>query len=64
MKNWKTTLFGTLLAVTSAITTGVVSFGPQVTKIAAVIQVAATAAFAGSAKDKDVTGIGDNAHRE
>lgn len=56
MKNWKTTLFGILMALASGVTTGVIPTSPQVTKIAAVIQVAAGGAFATSAKDKNVTG--------
>ena len=64
MKNWKTTLFGLIMAVSGAITSGAVDTGsPQVRNIASIVQSVAMAALGMSTKDKDVTGVGKEAKR-
>lgn len=54
--NWKTSLFGMLFAVATAIGTGTVETSPRIQKIAAIVMAAAGAGGLFSAKDKDVTG--------
>jgi hypothetical protein len=64
MTNWKSTLFGVLLALSTAVTTGTVDTGsPQARNIAAIVQAVAAMGLGGSSKDKDVTGAGSSARR-
>ena len=50
--NWKTTLFGTLAAITTALST----VFPEVTELLIAIAAVFAALFAMAAKDNDVTG--------
>lgn len=60
MKNWKTFLFGALLAV-GAVTKPIAEKRPPTSS--EIIEIVAALGLGGSAKDLDVTGTGANARR-
>lgn len=63
MKNWKTTLFGTLQAV-GLILVAASPAESELKTIGAILAAAGAAGQGASAKDKDVTGIGAGARRQ
>lgn len=63
MKNWKSSLFGILLGVSSAIVSGTIPTNAAIVKWTAAIQAMAGIALGVSVKDKDVTGVGKAARK-
>lgn len=63
MKNWKTTLFGLIMSIGAAITTGAIPTNMNVMKIAGYVQAVSGAIFATQTKDKDTAGAGSTAHK-
>jgi hypothetical protein len=61
MKNWKTTLAGLLGAVATALVPVIQGKGFELESLAIA---AALAALGFIAKDRDTTGVGDNARKE
>lgn len=60
MKNWKTALFGLLLALPQILAPISEKRAPTISEI---VTIAGAAGLGNAAKDKDVTGAGSQAHR-